>query len=294
MAVMPPRRSHSPSEWANTAAFDVSPSRNTRSSGTNTSSNTTNPSGMRDPAAHRVVADVVALGVVRGVDDAHARRAHRDRAGDGVVLLARLHGLGRHHQQVVAQRGRADVQLGAPDHDAVATPLDDVDVGVGVDLLGRGQRAVALGVGDALGDADVGGDGVVDVGPEAVLVHRVDAVQPRRRGQQRHQRLVGDVEGQVHLADHAGPLPQLLGRRRGDDQRVGRPRFGRVAAVVAGRDGPRRHLEGRLVEQVLDPAPLEVGHPIVVQRRQVLLTRQHRCASLPRSPAGLAAGHAPS
>ncbi len=46
MAVMPPRRSHSPSEWANTAAFDVSPSRNTRSAGTKTSSNTTNPSGM--------------------------------------------------------------------------------------------------------------------------------------------------------------------------------------------------------------------------------------------------------
>jgi hypothetical protein len=46
MAVMPPRRSQSPSEWANTAALEVSPSRKTRSAGTKTSSKTTKPSGM--------------------------------------------------------------------------------------------------------------------------------------------------------------------------------------------------------------------------------------------------------
>jgi hypothetical protein len=46
MAVMPPSRSHRPREWAKTAALAASPSRKTRSSGTNTSSNTTNPSGM--------------------------------------------------------------------------------------------------------------------------------------------------------------------------------------------------------------------------------------------------------
>ena len=65
------------------------------------------------------VADVVAAWVERGVDDPHAGRVDRDRARDRVILLARLHRLRRHHHQVVHERGRADVQLGAADDDAV-------------------------------------------------------------------------------------------------------------------------------------------------------------------------------
>ncbi len=49
IAVSPPRRSHNPSEWANTAALATSPSRKIRSLGTNTSSKMTKPSGVDEP-----------------------------------------------------------------------------------------------------------------------------------------------------------------------------------------------------------------------------------------------------
>ena len=42
----PPVRSHRPSDWASALASCTSPARNTRSHGTNTSSNTTKPSGI--------------------------------------------------------------------------------------------------------------------------------------------------------------------------------------------------------------------------------------------------------
>jgi hypothetical protein len=170
-----------------------------------------------------------------------------------------------HHQEVVAQRGAADVQLGAADDDAVFSAIDDVHVRVGIVLAGRCQAAVALGVGDALGDAHVGGDGIVHVRLQPVLVDRVDALEPRRRRQQCHERLVRDVEGEVHRVDHLGPLAQLTRRPGRHHQRVGGAGLGRVAAVVAVGDGPGRNLEGRFGQQVLDLAPLEVREPAVVQ-----------------------------
>ena len=45
-STMPPVRSHSPSDCAKRLASWVSPARNTRSQGTNTSSKMTKPSGM--------------------------------------------------------------------------------------------------------------------------------------------------------------------------------------------------------------------------------------------------------
>ena len=210
IAVMPPRRSHRPREWAKTAALAGLAVEEDALVGHEHVVEDDEAVGHADAAAHREVADVVALRVVRRVDDAHAGRADRHGAGDGVVLLAGLHRLRRHHEQVVAQRRAADVQLGAADDHAVAAAVDDVHVRVGVALAGRRQAAVALGVGDALGDAHVGDDGVVDVGLQPVLVDRVDALQPRRRRQQRHERLVGDVEGEVHRVDDLGPLAQLL------------------------------------------------------------------------------------
>ena len=55
------------------------------------------------------------------------------------------------------------MELGAADDDAVRLALDDAHVGVGVVLLVRRTAAVALGVGDALGDADVALLRVVDL-----------------------------------------------------------------------------------------------------------------------------------
>ena len=73
-AESPPSRSQSPSECANTAAWRVSPSRNTRSFGTNTSSKITKPSGMWCRLEIGKRAHVAVARRVGRVHDAHARR----------------------------------------------------------------------------------------------------------------------------------------------------------------------------------------------------------------------------
>ena len=100
-------------------------------------------------------AAVGVAGGVGGVDDLHAGAVHRHRAGDGVLFLTRLHVLGRHDHEVVAEAGPGDVELGPPDDHAVPGAVDDVGVDVGVVLLAGRQAPVALGVGDALGDPQV-------------------------------------------------------------------------------------------------------------------------------------------
>ena len=68
---------------------------------------------------------------------------------------ARPHRLGGEHHLLVADRRTADVHLAAVDVHAVGGPIDDVDVEVRVRLLAGTELAVPLGVGDALGAAQV-------------------------------------------------------------------------------------------------------------------------------------------
>src|SRR3546814_20469280 len=93
--------------------------------------------------------------------------------GDGVVVGVGLHALGRHDHQVVAEGRSGDVQLGTADHDAVGAAVDHPDVGVGIALAGGIDAAIALGVGDALGDADVGLLGRLVVAVDGVGVAQI-------------------------------------------------------------------------------------------------------------------------
>ena len=61
--------------------------------------------------ADREVPGVLTAGRVRGVDDRQALGVRRDRARHGVVLLARLHALGREHHLLVDERSAGDVHL---------------------------------------------------------------------------------------------------------------------------------------------------------------------------------------
>src|SRR5205823_14382237 len=99
----PPVRSHKPRDCASRLASCTSPARNTRSHGTNTSSNTTKPSGMLWMGARRIV-EGIELGRRKGaVDDLHALGVDRDGEGDRVVFLVLAHTFGRHHHEFMNQ-----------------------------------------------------------------------------------------------------------------------------------------------------------------------------------------------
>ena len=118
------------------------------------------------------VADIGMARRIGGVDDLHPGRVDGDHGGNGVVLFARLHRLGRDRHQLVTERRARDVELGAADHDAVAGTIDDMDVSVGIVLLAGRTGAITLGVGDALRDAYVATVGFIDEG-----VHLLDVVR---------------------------------------------------------------------------------------------------------------------
>ena len=73
----PPRRSHRPSEWANTAAWATSPSRKMRSFGHEHVVEDHEALGVVVVPGDREVADVVVARRVGGVDDLHAGGVHR-------------------------------------------------------------------------------------------------------------------------------------------------------------------------------------------------------------------------
>ena len=85
------------------------------------------------------------------------------------------------------------MQLGAPQHDPVRAAVDDVQVCVGVVLAARRAGAVALGVRDALRDADVATLGVLDEALDPLDVLRRRVLDATGRRGQRHDRRVGDV-----------------------------------------------------------------------------------------------------
>jgi len=116
--------------------------------------------------ARRIVEFVQRRRREAAVDDADALGVDRDRERDRVVLLVLAHAFGRHHHQLMDQRRRGDVQLGAAHDDAVLGAVDDPDIEIRVVLLVGAALAVALGIGDDFGRAQV----VV----AAIAVHALD------------------------------------------------------------------------------------------------------------------------
>ena len=78
--------------------------------------------------------------------DGDARCVHRHRAAHREVAILGGHGAAGHHQELMHVRRAGHDRLGAAQHDAVRTPLGDVDVDVAVGLRAWAQAAVALGV----------------------------------------------------------------------------------------------------------------------------------------------------
>ncbi len=76
----------------------------------------------------------------------HAGRIHRHGTAHRESCIFRPHPPARHDQKLVHIGRRGHDRLGAADHDAVVAALGDMDVDVGICLLARPLRAVALGV----------------------------------------------------------------------------------------------------------------------------------------------------
>ena len=81
------------------------------------------------------------------VDHVHALGVSGAGEGNGPVLISLTHRDGGHEDVPVRVDGAGLVALGAADHDAVLTALDDMDIHVGIGLLAGSLGAVALGVG---------------------------------------------------------------------------------------------------------------------------------------------------
>ena len=160
------------------------------------------------------VALVLVAWRIGGVDDFHARRIHRDHAGNGVIILPRFHGFGRdRHELMTHGRGR-DVQFGATDDNPVVAALDDPHVGIRIVLIAGAPAAVPLGVGNTLGDAQITLLHVFDVitNPRSILGQlRFDAIRGR---QQRHDRRIRDMSQQVYRLVQLNLLAQLLPQSR--------------------------------------------------------------------------------
>ena len=110
-------------------------------------------------------------------------------------------------------RRARDVQLGAADHDAVAAPFDHARVGVGIVLFAGRAAAIALRISDAFDDAHVFALRGLHVMPDALGIFRQGVRDPRRRGRQRHDRLVGHVGNDVGFEQQWNPIAQLVADR---------------------------------------------------------------------------------
>ena len=104
---------------------------------------------------------------VGGVDDLHPRRVHRHHGRHGVLVLAGLHGLGGNRHELVTHGRRGDVELRTANDDAVIGAPDHPHELVRIVLIPGPTAAIALGIGDALGDAHVAFLGVRHPGPDA-------------------------------------------------------------------------------------------------------------------------------
>ena len=211
---------------------------------------------------------------VSGVHDAHARRVHGDHRRDRVGLLARLHRLGRDGHQVVGVRRARDMQLRAADHHAAGLAINDAHVHVRIVLLHRRQRAIALRVGDALGDANVVALRSVDVRADPFdVLGRVAHL--RRRSHQGHDRLVGDVGDEVRRVQQRDARLQIRRRVRDAHERARGAGLRRIEAVVRRSDFVHGVAEHRIALDVADALAFEVSRAAVVERSSILGAGHH-------------------
>ena len=215
-------------------------------------------------------------------------RVDGDREGDRVVGVLLAHRARRDHDQLLRADRARRVRLGAADDDAVGVALDDVQVHVGVVLVGGALAAVALDVRDrgrrhellALEAAHVVEDALVVGGA-------VRAVDVDGRDHQRLQLVPADArvpaQGRALGQQLRGleVLEQVLGARRHVPEDV---------AVLAVQVGARDHrlgglgIEGGLVQPA---APRD-------QRRRELGVRARIDGLAPPAEVGLAEGEPPA
>ena len=161
---------------------------------------------------HRKVALVLMPRCIRGVDDLHARSADRHHTGNRILLFAGAHRLGRYGQKLVTHRCGGNVQFGAADDDAVAALLDDPYVGIRIVLITGAPTAVALGIGDALGDTYVALLSILHPRANAFGSLRKGCLNAIGGGQQRHDRRISHVRQQVDGLVQLNLISQFLGR----------------------------------------------------------------------------------
>ncbi len=210
------------------------------------------------------------------VDYLDAGRVDRHCASDRVRLLAGLHRLGRDHHQVMRHRRARDVELGAADHDPIATPLDHPRVGVGIVLFAGRTGTIALGVRDAFDDTNVLALRGLHVIADALRIFRQRVRDARRRSGERHDRLVGDVGDDVGFEQQRDPIAQFIRRSRDRHQRADCAGLRRVELVVALRYSRHAFAKQRMIDEVAHALAFEIGFAVVVERLLVLLSGHHR------------------
>ncbi|GGC72879.1 hypothetical protein GCM10010994_34060 [Chelatococcus reniformis] len=172
------------------------------------------------------------------------------------------------------------MQLGAPHDDAVLAALDDADVEIGIVLLVGAALAVALGVGDHLGPAQIVVAAILVHTLDVLGVHRVDLGYRVLDLHQGHEH-AGDGRADRGVLQQLDALVQVFGRARHlvDPVRLAAV-LGGVAAqvtqirvvvfVVVGNQG-QRHLEAGILGDVRDVLAIPIGDAAVPQRFDILL-----------------------
>ena len=239
------------------------------------------------PTSRSTLFELARVAALAAVDVVDALGVGRAAEADGEVLVALAHGDGGHDDDLVRVAGAGLVRLGAAHDDAVVALLDDVHVYVGVGLLVRRQRAVALGVGHgAVGD-DVVVLEVLHVLLEALVVVRAlglvglvgdrvqrvdgvhaDAALEARAGLLAQQALHLDLLGEVlgGLVDVGEPVDLLAGEvARGQHEvlvlRLRGELVGHRYAVDAGPDERVAHVVVDLLAEQID-LQIQVGEAL--------------------------------
>ena len=236
----------------------------------------------------------VVLAVVVGLtseDHRYPGGVGRHRADHGVVFGFLIHGRGRHDQDLMRVDPSGHVQLGPADDKAVVPALDDTEILVRIDLLGRPFGAVPLGIGHRPDHhrillLDIGQpllEALEIVGaalPVDFIRHRidgVDAIEPHTALETRAGLLTQDAqqfdlfEKILHVLVHMGKTADGLAGQMGDGR--GQLLIFRVARQGVGHGrGPDMRGRGRMACHILYPLPLVIDLMVQLpQTFQVIL-----------------------
>ena len=175
----------------------------------------------------------------------------------------------------MTERSAGDVQLGAPDDHAVSLAVHHPHVGVEIVLAGRRTAAVALGVGDALGDAHVITLRFVDEGIDPLDVLGFGVDHPPGRSLERLDGGIGDVGHHPRRVQQRDHLAQIVRAARHCHQRRGGIGRRVIETVIASRSGIHGLAQDRVRFEVVNLFALEVRQASVCERFLVLLAGAH-------------------